>query len=368
MSHQPSTGVGRVRLVLLAGALCLAGAACASDEVTMPEDLQIGTLPSASDGASCTDPTGDISSTVSATAGALGDPTGIDLVEATADVGADDLTVTFRTNGPIGEVTEPVFSMIQGVSGQEDSFELRARPDAGGAWTISLITWDEEAGGLRESDPQPMAAAVDVDGSRLSFVIPLRDLPKLATIVWQFGASGIAPPAPPSTARVRVFDDCNNMGQQGSPGSSETTAAPPVPPASDASSPLGTELTSDDEITATVFAFEMPAADAEPLTVPPEDGYEVAVVDAEVCAGGQDVTIGPANFYALTSTNELWQPWDPPQAARLPAFPQRSLLTAGSCVRGWVTYELPAEATITDVVFAPESGGSETGTLLWTVR
>jgi len=367
MSHHPSARSGRTALVLLVGVLSLVAAvACSSDEVAMPEDLVIGTLPSAVDRSNCADPVGDISRAVSAEAGSLTEPTGVDLIAARADVGDADMTVTFTANGPIDEVVEPIFSMIQGVSGQEVSFELRALQVSDGGWALTLITWQDEDGGVRESDPLVLGVPVTVDGDELTYTVPLRELPKLVTIVWQFGASGIAPPAGGSNARERVFDDCNNFGTQTGPGTS-VEAEPPPPPANDASSPLGTQLTSDDEIKVTVFAFQKPAVDPEPLTVQPEAGYEAAVLEAEVCAGGTDVTIGTGNFWALTSKNELWKPWDPPQAAALPAFPDRGVLTAGSCTRGWITFELPTESQIGNVVFAPESGGSETGTLLWTV-
>jgi hypothetical protein len=366
MSHQPSTRLGRSVLVLLGVLLLSAVAACASDDAQMPDDIVVGTLPSSTDRANCTDPTGDISNLVAESVGALSEPPGVDLVAAKAEVGDSAMKVTFTANGPVGEVTDPIFSLIHGVSGQEESFELRSLPASDGVWRLALITWSQEAGGLRESDPQPLDVPVTVAGNELTYSVPLTDIPKIVTIVWQFGASGTVPKTAGSTNRERVFDDCNNMGAQTGPGSSVTTD-PSVPSDEPQGEPLGTAQSTSDDVTVTVFAFEKPAVDPEPLDVSPEAGFEVAVVEAEVCAGGQDVTVQPGNFTLLTSESELWPPWDPPQAAALPAFPGAGTLPAGSCVKGWITFEVPVAAQVTDVVFALKSGGSGADTRLWSV-
>jgi hypothetical protein len=276
------------------------------------------------------------------------------------------MTVTFTTAGPIASAPEALFYVSQGPSGLEASFELRIESSPTGVWNVGLITWKDEDGGVRESAPRPLGVPVTVEGDQLTVTIPLTELPKIVTLVWQFGASATLPPAPGSTTRTRVLDDCNNMIDQTGPGSSVPTTAP----ASSTTVPSGvldTPLVSNDGVTVTVYGFQKPPTKLETLSVPPSAGYELAVIEAEVCAGERDTTIQPGNFRLLTSQNELWGPWDVPEAATLPAFPEPGTLVAGDCRRGWITYELPEATTITDVVFTPDTGANGTGTLLWTV-
>ena len=354
-------------LALALGALLVAGSACSSSEdVTLPDDVSIVTLPPPTDGARCTDPKGDISDNPQQAAGSLSEPAGVDLVEAVADVSDTDMTITLTAAGAIEEAPQPIFYVSQGPSGLEASFELRVQPTNTGAWTASLITWDEAGGGVRESAPKPLSVPVTVDGSTLTFTVPLTELPKIVTLVWQFGSSATLPAAPGATTPKTVFDDCNNMSDQTGPGSS-VPSTDESPSTTVPSGVLDTPLVSNAGVTVTVFSFQKPPTKLEPLTVPPSEGFEPAVVEAEVCAGDEDTTIQPGNFRVLTSENELWGPWAAPQAATLPAFPEAGTLAAGDCRRGWITYELPTDAVITDVVFTPDSGSNGTGTLLWSV-
>jgi hypothetical protein len=369
MSHQPSPRLGRASLALVLGALvAVSGVACSSsDDAEMPADVSIVTLPPPTDGATCTDPEGDISDSAQQVAGSLSEPSGIDLLDAKATISDTDMTVTFTTAGPIAEAPEPLFYVSQGPSGLEASFELRIQPSAPtGAWTASLITWQDDNGGLRESAPRPLSVPVTVEDDQLSFTVPLTELPKIVTLVWQFGAAATLQPAPGTTSRKTVLDDCNNLSDQTGPGSSVATTEV-GPTTTVPSGVLDTPLVSNDGVTVTVFAFQQPPTKLEPLSVPPSAGYEPAVIEAEVCAGDSDTTIRPENFRLLTSENELWNPWDAPQSATVPAFPAAGTLLAGDCARGWITFEVPSVATFTDVVFTPDSGADGTGTLLWSI-
>lgn len=368
MSHQPSPRARRATSALVLGALvAVASLACSSSQdPPLPDDVSIVTLPPPTDGAACTDPKGDVSDSAQQVAGTLTEPAGIDLVEARAAISDTDMTVTFTTAGPISEAPEPMFYVSQGPSGLEASFELRIQPSGSGTWTANLITWKDESGGVRESAPQPLSAPVTVKDDQLSVTVPLTELPKIVTLVWQFGATAQLPPAPGTTTRKVVLDDCNNMSDQTGPGSSVATTEP-APSTTVPSGVLDTPLVSNDGVTVTVFAFQKPPTRLEPLEIPPSEGFEPAVIDAQVCAGATDTTIQPGNFRLLTSENELWGPWDAPQAATVPAFPAAGTLPAGECARGWITYEVPEDVTFTDVVFTPDSGGDDTGTLLWSI-
>jgi hypothetical protein len=325
------------------------------------------TLPPPTDGARCTDPEGDISDSAQQVAGTLSEPAGVDLVAAEAVISDTDMTVTFTSAGSIAAAPEPIFYVSQGPSGLEASFELRIQPSAStGAWTVGLITWAEENGQVRESSPRALDVPVTVEGEALSFRVPLTELPKIVTMVWQFGAAATRPPAPGTTTRKTVLDDCNNMSDQTGPGSTVPTTAG-GPSTTVPSGVLDTPLVSNDGVTVTVFAYQNPPTNLQPLEVPPDAGYEIAVVEAEVCAGEADTTIHPQNFRLLTDENKLWEPWDVPQAATTPALPGPGTLPAGECRRGWITYEIPTDAVITDVVFTPDSGADGSGTLLWSV-
>jgi hypothetical protein len=130
---------------------------------------------------------------------------------------------------------------------------------------------------------------------------------------------------------------------------------------------LGTPLPSNDGITVTAYAFQKPPAAAVTLDPPLEAGYVPAALDAQVCATTQDVVVGPPNFRVLTSDNEYGDSWTRTTSVGEPAFPPLGTLPRGSCIRGWIGFELPAEATVTDVLFTPVSGGDGTGTVLWSV-
>lgn len=357
MSQHPSAPVGsRVLVALLALAL-LAGAACSSsDDATLPDGVAIVTLPPPTDGANCTDPTGDIGDTAKEIAGALSEPAGIDIVRARADVSDTEMVVTYTMAGPVAAVAKPTFYLSQGVSGQEASFELRAEPTAtNGPWSVDLITWDRnERGGLTESPRRPLAAPVTVTDDELTYTVSLTEIPKIVTLVWQFGASAELPPEGTATNPRIVLDDCNNMIDQASAGSSVPTTAP-VPTTVPPSGPVGADLVHRNGATVTVSAVQKPPANLRPLTIPPAPDFEPAVVEAQICAGEEQLAIRQGNFRVLTTENELWGYWDADQSATEPAFPEPMILQPGDCRKGWVTYEIPIEAAIQSIVYSPDN-------------
>ena len=369
MSHPPSSRARRAPFVIIFALFAaLAGGACSSSDAPMPEDISTVTLPPPTDGANCTDPAGDISDSAQQVAGTLREPPGVDILAARADVSDTDMTVTFEVAGPIAEVPEPLFYVGQGPPGLEASFELRIAPDEAGTWVASLITWSKESGSVVESDPKPLSAPVTVAGDQLSVTVPLTELPKIVTLVWQFGAAADLPPVPGATTRRTVLDDCNNMSDQTGPGSSVPTTVGVTPSTEVPSGVLDTPLVSNDGVIVRVFSYQNPPTDPAPTTVAPTEGFELAVIEVEVCGGGTDTTVRPGNFRLLTVGNELWNPWEVPEAATTPAFPtEAGTLPAGECRRGWITYELPIDTDITDVVFTPDSGADGTGTVIWTV-
>jgi hypothetical protein len=162
--------------------------------------------PPSSTGDFCTDPTGDLSSDASADEGTGSAPAGLDIVSASAELGADRVVVRFDTNGEIASLVSPTFVVAQGNPFDALSFELRVvRDDSTATWAITLITWAE--GEQRRS----IVTEPVVSGSTLEFEVPTEALPPLANYLL-FGA----------TAEVDgqgiVFDDCSSLDVAPTPG------------------------------------------------------------------------------------------------------------------------------------------------------
>lgn len=325
----------------------------------MPENVNIGTLPPVTSGASCQDPTSDISDLASDIVGTLTEPAGIDLVAVTAEVSETELTVTFTTAGPIASVSRPEFLVSQGVSGQEPSFELRAKPtSAGGPWSLNLITWVKNGGGLAEAPRKPLAAPVTVQDNTLTYSVALTDLPRIATLIWQFGATAQLP------SNENVLDDCNNMGDQTQPdGTAPSTTSGPTTTIPNAE--LGAELTHRSGVVITIDEVQKPPANLAPLTIPADEGNEPAAVYVGACAGEQPATVRAGSFGVQTSANEIWPFWDVPSPAAIPAFPATRVLEPGECIKGWVTFQLPVADSVIEAFYSPDSDGSNY--LTWNV-
>lgn len=125
-----------------------------------------------------------------------------------------------------------------------------------------------------------------------------------------------------------------------------TAAASPTP----AAPKLGAGVTRDDQgytVTVTVHAYRQPTARSAPK--PSADGMEWASADVQVC-----VKTVPSN---LPGAMLSWRPWalaypDGTTAEHSntiynqfdgPRYPDSDrVVKAGSCTRGWVTFEAPA--------------------------
>jgi hypothetical protein len=158
-------------------------------------------------GATCDDPTGDLSRVAGERGGNLSEPAGIDLTRAEARVTDTALRAAFTTAGPIGSAPHPEFRLAQGQTGQLDSFELVATPaDPGpGPWELRLVTFRTDSrGGIAEAPRTVLTVPVTVQGNQLAYEVPLRSLPAISSYVWQFGASSTVDPAADDT----IIDDC----------------------------------------------------------------------------------------------------------------------------------------------------------------
>jgi hypothetical protein len=194
----PSAAVAAV----LAGAVVLA--ACNRGA---PDTPPVVTNPP-STGASCDDATGDLSRSASETGGNLREPAGVDLVHAEARVTDTSLRVSFTTVAPLAGVPNPEFRLAQGPAGQLESFELVSAPE-GQTWALRLVTFRPDGrGGVTEGPRAVLPVPVHVDGSTLSYEVPLSEIPKIATYVWLFGSSSSTNPDGDDT----VIDVCEDYG------------------------------------------------------------------------------------------------------------------------------------------------------------
>jgi len=205
-SRRPSRPWRALCLVAAIGAVGLA-AACSPSQQGSSSGATIGsqTTIGPSRGYTCIDPRGDIGLDTKG-AGKLSSPAGIDLLRASANIEGTTLVVHFLTAGPITKVRKPLFDMEQGdiASAPDQSFELRAEPVGSqpptGQWGLTLHTF--RAGNEATTN---LATPVRVNGSTLTYAVPLSEIPAIATLQWQFGsaseqANGTVP-----------FDDCSSF-------------------------------------------------------------------------------------------------------------------------------------------------------------
>ena len=118
----------------------------------------------------------------------------------------DALAVSFTTNGPIAEVSQPLFDVQQGDPSvaPELSFELRAQPvtatNPAGAWNVVLHTF--KGGNEAKTD---LGVPVTVAGNTLSYQVPLNQIPSVVSLQWQFGTSSVQ-----ADSSV-PYDDCSSF-------------------------------------------------------------------------------------------------------------------------------------------------------------
>jgi hypothetical protein len=201
-----SMAVAVVALVL--GGL-VAGCSSSSSKGTTSTVGPANTLKGAT-GYTCKDPTGDIALGQSGPSN-LSQPAGIDIVEASAHVQGDVLAVSFTTAAPISSAATPLFAVDSGdpSAAPQTSFELRAEQKSASApWQVNLHTFK----GPKEAI-QDLSIPVTVNGNTLSYEVPLRQIPPVVSIQWQFGSTSTA-----ANGDV-FFDSCDSFS------SSSTTSS-----------------------------------------------------------------------------------------------------------------------------------------------
>ncbi len=347
-------GVVLVALALtLTGALALASCSSSSGTVT-PTPLPTNT------GATCDDPAGDLTPAGFDGTGSLRDPAGIDITHAEARVTDSGLRVSFTTAGPIPSAPSPEFVLGQGESGTPQGFELRAAPDGSGTWVVTLVTNAVNATTKAvEEKRAPLTVPVKVEGNQLSFEVPSKDVPRIATFVWHFGTTS-------GPEEATVIDYCDESTGQAPPGTDtgSSVVTTVTPPTTVADAALGQEQTFATGSKVAVYAVQSPPTTPSPDAVPPDEGFKLAVVDAQVCAGDKQIQTHAGFFYLKLVTNQIYPARIKVAPGVIPGFPDDQSLPAGECVRGWVTFQIPTAGAIAQVLYSPNSDSR--GALVWT--
>lgn len=340
--------------VVVAVSACSSGNDAAPSASTSAGSAPPQTLGARAQGDECQDPIGDLSSDARGTEN-LSDPAGIDLVSAKAKVVGDNLEVTYVTNGPIDGTVNPIFFLVQGDIGRvpDQTFELRAEPASSERWGVSLITFP----GGRQRPSQALNVPVTVSGNTLSYKIPTNQLPPVATALWQFGSSaGVSD-------NSRVIDDCEPFAQK--PGTTGTTPGPgaTAPPTSVSrqAGTIGQTVTGADGSKVTVKSLAAPSTPNRTVLVHPLPTERLDAIEVEVCAGDKQAVekVGERRFTLQGVDGRSFDPWAAPDYTNDPRFTAEQTLRPGECTSGWISYEVPKDAQITQVTY--DVGGKGAG-------
>ncbi len=333
--------------------LTLGLAACsAQDELAGKPAFSVpgNTIGKAAKGDECNDPSGDLSDDPKG-AGTLTQPAGIDLVHAEAKVNDELLVVTFETAAPIESAANPAFFLQQGDTAQALSvtFEIRAETDPSGQWKLRLITFNSN----RERST-PLEVPINVAGTKLSYSVPTKSLPTVATILWQFGSTGGV------SDNNRVIDDCLPFAQASSTPATSAAGASTVVQVPTRTGAVAQPITATDGSKITILAVDNPAKPTRELKAKPIPQDQVAAVQAEVCAGtgGLD-RVGDFRFTIQASDGRSFDPWAADDFTNEPRFKLETSLRSGECERGWIDYEIPKDSQITQVTY--DVGGKKVG-------
>lgn len=367
---RPSTSLP-ARAALLVGLFAIiAGAAACSDEpdpAAAPPTLPRATQDQpASTGDVCNDPTGDIANDASSNAaGTMSEPAGIDLVRAETRIEGDQLRVTATVVAPWSTATQPAFFIMQGDPQVQAAltWELRFTSEKG-PWTILLVKYPT-AQGQRQTDT-PLTAPVKVTDNQLEALIPLGDLPVIATTQWLFGTtSGVSD-------NNRVFDDCVPFQQSGTDttgGSAPagTTPSGSVPssavtPTSAVTGSVNQPVVAQDGARITVRTIDDPALPNRTVTEAPFPTAHLAAIEVEVCATTRQLErVGERRFSVELADGATQDVWDAPDHTNDPRFTAERTLRSGSpgeCAEGWITFAVPNTSEIAKVIYDTSGTGA----------
>jgi len=142
---------------------------------------------------------------------------------------------------------------------------------------------------------------------------------------------------------------------------SEPSAIPTAPPAAPAGKALGITVTivaGDASADTTVFAWRQPSASTPE---PPAAGYEWGSADIRICARKADAgairvswlpwAVTYADGAVVQPSNVIYGQFPQPE------YPQDRVVPVGRCVRGWITFGVPAGRHPQFIEYQPQDGG-----------
>jgi hypothetical protein len=149
----------------------------------------------------------------------------------------------------------------------------------------------------------------------------------------------------------------------------ETPGTTPTPASTAASSePASHEPRFGDHQTTdlgpiTVFALKFPVAPQDDMANRiATKGMQFAVADIKVCSNGTKTSDGymfsAEDFQVVDTEDRSYTFWNVQIGARSPNLTDSltDTMRAGSCTRGWLTFQLPPKAKVRSVEFAPYEG------------
>jgi hypothetical protein len=143
-------------------------------------------------------------------------------------------------------------------------------------------------------------------------------------------------------------------GHEAKPSAKRTSAAPR--PTAGPPAPLGQKISLGGTVDATVFQYQQPSASA--AASPGPSGFTWGSADVQVCtlAGAKaTVTVDWVTWALRYSDNSIVEAaTKTDNAFPQPLYPVTShQVPAGQCVRGWITFPVPADKKPTLVEYTP---------------
>lgn len=206
-------------------------------------------------------------------------------------------------------------------------------------------------------DQQPQTGSIYVPGPDEPFTLQRMSQPVTAPPephsprrkLWPFLAIGTVVLATVAAGTAYALWPTRPAATVASANTATTAAAPPAAestsqvPSSAAAKLLKLGETKADSIgKAVAYSYKQPVAKSAPR--PDQEGFEWGAADVEVCALADDVYINNSSWHLVYADHTLIEP----SSIGYRGFPEPSYpwgdkdLAKGRCVRGWITFAVPA--------------------------
>ncbi len=160
-----------------------------------------------------------------------------------------------------------------------------------------------------------------------------------------------------AVAVMVVLFACSGAGSTSSGGQAVERPTPDSPAAPDVADPdppsarsvaMGDMVALQNGDTVQVFTYTAPVRSGDPL-ITPAPGMQFAAIEVEGCSMEESAfgSVHPGSFELAMGAGNRLQSAFPVKEPQLSSGPR----AAGDCIRGWVTFEVPAGDTPAAVVF-----------------